>query len=188
VSKNGNPNMNLAFNSSEWLNVYPTVRNLANTTQTNSNISSINTCLEVPSTINVWFLYADAGKSNGSRVYEIVGSYVSYTYTDFSYVCAGSNQLGCQNNNLDASQDFEITFQSNFIKVTSDNTKWRYFKDCAADKYPSPYCLEEVFWLWPRNTNDPNYFYSYGIQLSLIFGVFSLMVFYVMVFGSICPC
>ena len=41
----------------------------------------------------------------------------SYSYPDFSYICPGSDRKGCQDN-LDTAQDFEITYQSNFIKVS----------------------------------------------------------------------
>ena len=75
VSKNGNPDMT-SFNASDWLNVYPTKRLLANQSISNRNISNIYTCLDVPSKINVWFFYADVGKLNGTSFYEIVGTYV----------------------------------------------------------------------------------------------------------------
>jgi hypothetical protein len=77
VSKNGNPNM-ANFTSTDWVNVYPTNRVLANQSMNNMNISNIYTCLDVPSKINIWFLYANVGKSNGSSFYEIVGTYVRY--------------------------------------------------------------------------------------------------------------
>ena len=75
VSKNGNPNMDI-FNSSDWLNVYPSKRILSSQSTSDSNLSSIYACLDVPYKINVWFLYTEAGKSNGSAFYEIVGTYV----------------------------------------------------------------------------------------------------------------
>ena len=75
VSKNGNPNAAM-FNASDWLNVYPSQRVLANQTPSNPNISNIFTCNDVPSQVNVWFFYTDVGKSNGATFYEIIGTYV----------------------------------------------------------------------------------------------------------------
>ena len=65
-----------SFNDSDWLNVYPTKRVLANQSINNPNISNIYSCLDIPSKINVWFFYADVGKLNGTSFYEIVGTYV----------------------------------------------------------------------------------------------------------------
>lgn len=75
VSKNGNPDSN-GFNESDWINVYPSTRTYLNEEIAGQLNFSLNTCLNVPYRINVWFFYQRVGKSNGEEVFEIVGSYV----------------------------------------------------------------------------------------------------------------
>lgn len=71
VSKNGNPNMS-AFDKIDWLNIFPATRQLNDTfNQTTPTI-----CPDVPYKVSVEFLYARAGKANGTDFNELIGTYL----------------------------------------------------------------------------------------------------------------
>lgn len=59
---------------------------------------------------------------------------------------------------------------------------------CKLDKYPALSCLNEVFWLWPRDYSADDFFYLYQLNLGVIFGVAGFFIVYIMIIGFVCPC
>ena len=74
VSRNGNPNMS-NFDEADWINVYPSTRNLLINDPSNQNGLN-NMCFNVPYKLNVWFMFQTTGSSNGLPINEIIGSYI----------------------------------------------------------------------------------------------------------------
>jgi hypothetical protein len=99
ISINGNPNMSI-YNSSDWLKIYPLVRNL----NVNDSIYESNQCSNVPYKLNVNIFYS----SNNDT---ITGAYITYSFRNWTFLCKTSD---CNSNLV---QDFLIEFETIFINT-----------------------------------------------------------------------
>lgn len=77
VSKNGNV-ASFANISTEWLKIVR--KNVSSIVYADDSITnsqfSLNTCENIPTAINVWFMFAEVGKSRGQPTNEILATYI----------------------------------------------------------------------------------------------------------------
>jgi hypothetical protein len=123
LSKNGNPNFT-KFSTDDWLKVFPSIRPLKlndysflnnNQSSTGLDLDNLNykLCMNVPHKIHVWFFFLQSGYFNGESLNEIIGSYISYSYKNWTIECKPNEK--CDEN---LAREFRIDLEVSFINKT----------------------------------------------------------------------
>ncbi|XP_033748286.1 cell wall protein DAN4-like isoform X2 [Pecten maximus] len=102
-------------------------------------------CTDVVTGISLEVMYAETGKSNNQPIYEVIGSFISYTNITLNMTCGTSGDPACQGTGVQA---FPIHSTVNFVKVSAQTPpridRWQEFYDesiCSRDT-----CWEELIY------------------------------------------
>jgi hypothetical protein len=114
LSKDGNPNE--TYSTNDWIDVYPLTRQIEDT-DLNGELNLFgNQCINVPSKVTLWIFYKMSGKQRGETLSNIVGSQLSYSYSNFQFRCYEDDNEKCRDSLI--TQDFRIDYQIQFINIT----------------------------------------------------------------------
>ncbi|XP_021349867.1 tectonic-2-like isoform X2 [Mizuhopecten yessoensis] len=128
-------------------------------------------CTDVVTGINLEVMYAETGKSNNQPIYEVIGSFVSYTNITLNMTCGTSGDSACQGTGVQA---FPIHSSVNFVKVSAQTPpridRWLEFYDesiCSKDT-----CWDEL--LYPLSSAYDGDSKQFALAMVLVLILFIL--------------